>query len=786
MSSSTPEPQTVIACVRDRCEGYCKEFPCLGTWRVRRDTFDQTNGLDSNIQESVRGSIVILDHIHMADSAPARRFLTWPYVLIATGVLAGALLFVTKWANTHTAGGPVIVVSIDTLRADRLPAYGYTQGVTPTIDQLARDGVLFENAYAHSPQTLPSHTSILTGRLPFAHGVRDNVGFVVPDGTVTLAHRLKTAGYATGAFVSSFVLRRQVGLDRGFDTYDDQLPAAGPDRPLGMVQRAGTDTATAAVAWLRAQTSSKYFLFFHIYEPHAPYTPPVVPASGDRYDGEVTYADTIVGQVIAALRERGEYDEATIVLLSDHGEGLGDHGEDEHGLFLYRSTIHTPLIIKRPGAIGAGRRVSPAVQHIDLVPTLLELTALTPDPALTGRSLVTALDGATSLPAATIYAEAMSPRYHFGWSELYALTDDRYRLIRAPRDELFDLASDPGETSSIVADRAQVHAAMRGALDTLIAGTTVSAPSAVSASDRQRLAALGYVGSQTTSRPDDPTAQRADPKDKVGVLRQYQQASALAAEGRWVEASGAYAALLQSEPDMVDGWLQLASTSERAGRRAEALEAYRQVINRDGKNAAALIGAAALYVQAGRFDDARAHAELAVDVAPASAHELLARLALQRGDTAAARTHAASAKAADPTLPMPEFVEGLMLYNSGAYAAAIPPLTRAVQALAARTEQIADVRFVLADALAREQRFAEAEPLFQAEIAAFPHHIRARTGLAMVFWTTGRRAQAITTVQALESEGRRHAGAEADLAAAQLWTLFEEPVRAAAARGRLR
>ena len=720
----------------------------------------------------------------MVDRSFARRWLTWPYGLIVVVVFASALLLVTKWANTHTADGPVIVVSIDTLRADRLPAYGYRQGVAPTIDQLAADGVLFENAYAHSPQTLPSHTSIFTGRLPFAHGVRDNVGFVVPPDTTTLALRLKDAGYATAAFVSSFVLRRQVGLDRGFDTYDDRLPAAGPDRPIGMVQRAGTDTAAAALSWLRAQTSSKYFLFFHIYEPHAPYTPPVVPASGDRYDGEVTYADAIVGQVIAALHERGDYDNATIVLLSDHGEGLGDHGEDEHGLFLYRSTIHTPLVIKRPGSQGAGRRVAASVQHIDLVPTILDLIGVAADATLTGRSLLPALDGATDLPPASIYAEAMSPRYHFGWSELYALTDDRYRLIRAPRDELFDLAVDPLETRSIVDERAQVHAAMRGALDALIAGTTVSAPSAVSSADRQRLAALGYVGSQTTARPDDPSAQRADPKDKIEVLRRYQRASSLASEGKWVEASAAYAVLLQSEPDMVDGWLQLANTSERAGRRTEALEAYRQVINRDGKNAAALIGAAALYVQAAQFDDARAHAELAVDVAPASAHELLARLALQRGDTEAARTHAAAAKAADPSLPMPEFVEGLMLYNSGAYAAAIPPLTQAVQALTARTEQVADVRFVLADALAREQRFAEAAPLFQAEIATFPHHIRARTGLAMVFWTTGRRAEAMATVQALETEGRRHAGVEADVAAAQLWTLFGEPARAAAARTR--
>jgi choline-sulfatase len=701
--------------------------------------------------------------------------------LVAVVVIAVA---VWQWSATRS-DGPIILISIDTLRADRLPAYGYTQGSAPVIDALAADGVLFEQAYAQSPQTLPSHTSMFTGQLPFEHGVRDNIGFVLPDGATTLAQRLQAEGYATGGFVSSFVLRRQVGLDRGFDVYDDRLPAAGPDRPLGLMQRAGTETAAAAITWLQSQSSSRYFLFFHIYEPHAPYTPPVVPASGDLYDGEVTHADAIVGQVIAALKARGDYDAATIILLSDHGEGLGDHGEDEHGLFLYRTTIQTPLIIKQAGGRSAGRRVSVPVQHTDLVPTVLAIADLPADAALKGRSLVPVLDGGTSLPPVPIYAEAMSPRYHFGWSELYALTDDRYRLIRAPRDELFDLSTDPLETRSIVDDRAQVHAAMRSALDSLIANADITAPSSVSDEDRQRLAALGYVGSQTGTPLSAPGDALPDPKDKRDVLRRYQRASALASEGRWADAAAAYTALLQAEPDMIDGWLKLAGASERIGRLPEALAAYREVINRDGGNAAALTGAAAIFVQLGQFDQARAHAELAIGTAPAHAHELLARLALQRGDQAAARTHAIAAATADPTLPMPAFVEGLILYGQGAFAASIPPLTEAAQALATRTEQVADVRYVLGDALAREERYREAEPWFMAEIQAFPGHIRARAGLAMVRWSQGRRDDAVAAVEALEAVGRTLAGPEADLTAAQLWALFGEPSRAAAARARV-
>lgn len=716
-------------------------------------------------------------------TAHARRW-SVPAVLIgAAALFVAGLLFVPQWLKHNTRPSPVILISIDTLRADRLPIYGYTDGRTPAIDALARDSVVFDSAWSQSPQTLPAHTSILTGRLPFEHGVRDNIGFTLPAGAETLAHRFSRAGYATAAFVSTYVLRQQVGLAAGFDTYDDSLPSASADTPLGELQRPGTQTVDAAIRWLQGRQDERpYFLFFHIYEPHTPYTPTVVPASGDRYDGEVTDADRIVGRLIDAIKAQGDYERATIVLLSDHGEGLGDHGEDEHGLFLYRTTIQTPLVIKHATAI-SGHRVALPVQHIDLAPTLADLHGLGGDTSLRGRSLRGVLEGGASLPAAPIYAEAMSARYHFGWSELYALTDERYRLIRAPRDELFDLQQDPRELESVHDNRASVHLAMRAALDTLLANAEVGAPSAVSDADRQRLAALGYIGSQTGTSTST-TLERADPKDKREVLRSYQRANALATESRWPEAAEAYRTLLAQEPDMLDGWLRLAQAEERAGRQTAALDAYRSVLTRDGKNAAALTGAASLLVALGRFDEARAHAELAVDVAPAAAEELLARLAVQRGDADAARRHARLATEADPTLPMPAFIDGLILYNQGAYAAAVAPLRQAAEALERRTEQVADVRYVLGDSLARQEQFPEAERWFRAEIAAFPGHVRARVGLALVQLSTGRRNDAIQSVLALESAGPTSASREAFEAAAQLWTVLGEPARAAAARAR--
>lgn len=696
--------------------------------------------------------------------------------LTLAAVLAAALAawWWVRMPAQPERGGPIILISIDTLRADRLPAYGYTKIQTPNIDALARDGVVFDNAYAHSPQTLPSHTSLLSGRLPFEHGVRDNIGFRVKPDERMLPHALRERGYATGGFVSSYVLRRQVGMGGGFDAYDDQMPAASPDKPLGQLQRPGMQTAGAALNWISSLATPKFFLFFHIYEPHTPYTP--------TYDADVEQADQIVGHLLAQLRERGLYDSATIVLLSDHGEGLGDHGEEEHGIFLYRETIRVPLMIKLPGAREAGRRVAAPVQHVDIMPTLLALSGDAPA-NMRGRSLLPEIDGSAALAPASIYAESLSPRYHYGWSELYALTDDRYRLIRAPRDELFDLAQDPRETTSIAAERPQVRAAMRGALDSLIANAAVTAPSAVSTADRERLAALGYVGTQSTAPLDAPGDTLPDPKDKIDVLRQYRRATSLAGEGRLDEAMSAYRDLLRDNPGMTDVWLQLASLSERRSMPAAALEAYKQIITRSPKDPAALTGAAGALIQLERFDEARAHAELAVDVAPAIAHELLARLALQRGDAAAARHNAQLAFDADNTLPMPQIIEGLIAYNRGDYAGAVPHLAQAAQALNARTERVADVNYVLADSLARLERYGEAEAAFKAELAVFPAHLRARAGLAMLYAATGRPREAAAEVEAITRISPTSAGFSM---AAQLWTMFGQPDRAAAARARAR
>src|SRR5262245_56496231 len=364
----------------------------------------------------------------------AARLVAVTVILVVSGCRDRA---VRTWPDA-----PVVLVSIDTLRADHLSAYGYSRGRTPTIDALARESVVFEAAYSHCPLTLPSHASLFTGRLPPHTGVRDNMGFRVKEDQKTLAERFKAAGWRTGGAVSAAVLSGTTGIGRGFDLYEDALTTGAGEEALGEMQRDGAVAVEALSRFLAEAPQTKAFAFLHLYEPHAPYAPPERYRSlGTAYDGEIAYADELVGRLVAALRGAGIYDRAVLVLLSDHGEGLMDHGEQEHGIFLYREALHVPLIVRLPGGVRGGTRVRSPVGLVDVAPTLLDLTGL-PSDGMDGGSLWAALVEGRA-PSRPQYAETLYPLYHLGWSDLRAATDERYSYIRAPRPELFDLSQDP-------------------------------------------------------------------------------------------------------------------------------------------------------------------------------------------------------------------------------------------------------------------------------------------------------------------------------------------------------
>ena len=702
---------------------------------------------------------------------------TFILILVALGAAGAAI---GGWRHARASApvsGPIIVISIDTLRADHLPVYGYTQVRTPAIDALAADAVVFERAYSHAPQTLPAHTAMLAGRLPFETGVRDNVGFVVSPGERLLPQMLREHGFATGGIVSAYVLRKETGISQGFDFFDGEMPPSSPELGIGQVRRDGTASETIAEHWLDKQPSSRAFLFLHLYEPHKPYAPPERFSAFAPYDGEIAYSDEIVGRLVRYLKVHQLYDRSTIVLVSDHGEGLGDHGEQEHGLFVYDEAIHVPLIIKRPENIGAGRRVADVVQHLDLVPTILDYLKVPIPGNLHGRSLRPLLEGTGHLPEQAVYAEALYARYHFGWSELTALTDARYRYIRAPRAELYDLQHDPHERQNLADGRAAVTAALAGALDRLIAGTTIQAPSDVSAEARARLQALGYVGAQAeiSGQPGD---RLPDPKDKREILERYRTAIDLAGDGRWIPAIASLRQILGEDPDMADVWDELATLEVHLGRYADAVDAYRQCIRLSPSVPNYYTSAAAALLNLGELDEAHRYATIAVDMASqggprerVSAYVQLVRIALARHDPEEARRTGEIARRADPEVPLLAYVEGRVLDDQAKYAEAADRFQRALAELAKSQapQQILELHFYAADSFARLERCPEAEHEFMEELGYFPQNTRARAGLAMLYQACRRPDAAARTVADLT---RITPTPESYALAARLWTMF--------------
>jgi arylsulfatase A-like enzyme len=709
-----------------------------------------------------------------------------PVGLLAAGVLvAGVAIWMGIRIATPPPGGPVVLISVDTLRADHLSAYGYKALVTPAIDALAADGVLFERAYSHVPTTLPAHTSMLSGLLPFEHGVRDNVGSVLASGYRLLPEWLRERGFETGGIVSADVLRGDTGISRGFDFFDSDMPAVSGDVSSDRVRRDGSRSLEIAERWIGERPTSKFFMFLHLYEPHAPYTAPAQYQSHQPYDAAIAYADDIVARLLTFLKKRRLYESATILFLSDHGEGLGDHGEQEHGLFLYDATIRIPLIVKLPRSVSHGRRVAAPVQQIDVVPTVLDLLGVPIPPSLRGRTLRQTLTTSAPLPDGPgIYAESFYGRLHFGWSELRSLTDAQYRFIRAPREELYDLRSDPTQLRNIEADRPRTAVAMRLALELLAKNAPVARPDDVSEERRARLASLGYVTTQADVSPRVPADQLADPKDKIEVLDRYRRVLELVQAGNTRAAIALLRTVLSAEPSMTDLWFQLGTLCRQAGMDAEAADAYRHVLRLTPNGTSGALALSSLLLKGGRFAEARDTAAIVLSDRrdardTAAAHELLARIALAADDPATARKEAAAAAAADPTLPLPDYIEGRIQYAAGAFDRASVSFDRALQASRGRTRQVAELHLFAGDTLAHLGRFEDAEKEFREEIRYFPANIWAHASLVNLYQSERRTDERNAGVSAMLRAAR---SSEAYGLAARLLTEFGEREQAAAIR----
>ena len=468
-------------------------------------------------------------------------------------------------------GGNVLLVTIDTLRRDRLGAYGSTSGLTPTLDRLAATGLRYTRAFSHVPLTLPAHTSILTGLTPRHHGVHNNLAFRLDDHVPTLATMLKDAGYRTGAFVGAFVLDARFGLARGFDTYDDRYPRDTGAPTFRISERRAADVVKAAGDWILAggpRPETPWFAWVHLYDPHAPYeAPQEYRAARAPYDAEVAYTDAMLGLFLERLRTAGALDRTLIVVTGDHGESLGEHGETTHGLFAYDATLAVPLIMDAP-TIGAGIVDEPAA-HVDLVPTVLDLAGISVPPDLDGGSLVRQVAGRP------IYFEALDANLTRGWAPLTGLVRGNWKYIDLPLGELYDLDADPREQANLAnRDRSRFDVLAR-VLDQIKASQAAAGqPSALDADAIARMRSLGYVGSSTV-RPAKRYTDADDPKRLVALSERFTAALDAFNHGRGSDALDILTAITRERPDFITARTSAATVLLAGGRAADAVALLR-------------------------------------------------------------------------------------------------------------------------------------------------------------------------------------------------------------------
>lgn len=536
-----------------------------------------------------------------------------PYAAVAVLLLAGAGGGLWLWSN-HRGAPSLLLITIDTLRADRVGCYGYAGATTPVLDGLARRGARFARAEAAVPLTGPSHATILTGLYPPVHGVRDNVTFPLGPQHPTLATILKSAGYDTAAFVGAYPVAADFGFGRGFDHFDDSLHPPGP---LSQgAERPGNEVADAALRWLSAHPEGPFFVWAHFYDPHAPYAPPhpFRETFRDRpYDGEVAFVDVQIGRLLDALKAQGRDKDTLLAIVADHGEGLGDHGEATHGVLVYESTLHVPWILAGPG-IPSGRVIDERVATAELLPTVLRLLKQKPPSGLlSARDLSQALKGA-SLPREALYSESLFGRLNCRWSTLRAITSGEWKLILGKEPELFHLAEDPGETHNLAGqerDRAaRLQETLRAALTQMAPRGDAARPVAISAEQEERLRSLGYAagggGGGSLDEPGLP-----DPRTHVALFERLQDLS-VARGGGLSPAIEEAEQIVGRDPQNPFAHFTLATLAHRAGDLQGAARAYARTLDLDPERPALRENYGRVLRDLGRLPESERHLRIAL------------------------------------------------------------------------------------------------------------------------------------------------------------------------------
>lgn len=691
----------------------------------------------------------------MRTHAPAATVYRWQVTLIFVLFLfavAGAALAGWWYARgSPPHHGPIVLLSLDRFGTERLAAYGGRGDDTPSIDALAADAVVFERAYTHSPLALPAHASLLAGQLPFEHGVRDEAGFTLREDARSLAELLRNRGFETGAAVSSFLLRPEAGVAQGFSFYDAEL-AEGGHALTPVVERDGAGTIAAAERWLRTRRDQRFFLFVQV----------------GGQDAELS-----VSRLVTQLQELDLYDDATIILTAHRGETAS-------GVSLDDASLRVPLVVKQPDGHGAGRRVAAPVQHIDLLPTILELVRAPIPSGLRGRSLRAVLDDENgTIQDRPIYAESLAARFRFGGHGRFALMNGQYQYVRSDREELIPLEPQtPGPAA------AESEASALGeSLDRLLEENGAEPPADIAAADEAHYAALGYLDGAIVAASEP---RPVDAVDEAALFEALRTAAVLAAQDKYTDAIDRLHGIADSHPELTVVRYQLGELLARAGRVEEATVAFHAAAALQPDNPAVPVALARVLLKAQEHEAAWQQATRAVTLAEphgararADAHEIAARVALARGDADAARTHAQAVGSHAPGVPMPQYVRARLLYDEGQYAEALLELEEAEALLKEHGGSLEGLYWYFGDTLARLDRYAEAETRFREELRAYPRSIRTYSSLAMLYRALSRERGVEDVIDELVTAAPTPEGY---VTAARLWMILGERERADALR----
>ncbi len=687
----------------------------------------------------------------MRAASPRSRRRLWALGALALGVTAALVAYWLlpssspdervrrAWARLGVDKPNIVLITLDTTRADHLGSYGDADARTPATDALARDGVRFAQAATPVPLTLPAHSSIMTGLYPTYHGVRLNGTAALGQDRTTLAEVLGHAGYQTAAFIAAFVLDGRWGLNQGFGTYDDQFDLHKfKHLDLAGVQRPGNEVMDLALDWLERHRQGPFFTWIHLYDAHSPYEPPEPLRSEFKtrglaglYDGEIAFADQQVARCINWLHASGLDRRTVVVVVGDHGEALGSHGEGTHGYFVYDYALHVPFIISTPLDALRGIRVDDQVSLVDVFPTVLALAGL-PSPTVHGRSLVPLMLGVKPAHAVYAYGESMTPSIQYGWSPLQCLRSPRYKFIQAPRPELYDLTADPGEAHNIVAEQKDVADRMAGELKQLIDDTSRDAPAPEAANlDRetlQRLASLGYVAAApSVSKASARSQSLADPKDKLDAFIAVQRAGELMGSDEYEEAARVLQTALAVDPTMPQARVMLGSCYSETGRTADARAEFDRVLKDDPQSIAALIGLANALMAQGQTADVitLCNRTLSLDDRNTQAYTLLGEVYFGQHEPARALPYLEKAVEIQPKLTQNQV-------NLAACLIELKQLPRArhmLETVLAAHPRFPGAQFNLGVLYEEQRQPREARAAYEAEVSNYPESFKARFNL---------------------------------------------------------